>query len=70
MDGVGLAEDGGNLVAANDTTALVVITQTEPIVVAFTLPEPNLAWSHDVSGYSPGPENTFEEGRKAVPIRY
>ncbi len=35
--------DVGNLVAANDATALVVITQTEPIVVSFTLPETNLA---------------------------
>ncbi|MDF9757107.1 MdtA/MuxA family multidrug efflux RND transporter periplasmic adaptor subunit [Pseudomonas hunanensis] len=34
--------DLGNLVAANDTTALVVITQTEPISVAFTLPETQL----------------------------
>ncbi|MFP3515162.1 MdtA/MuxA family multidrug efflux RND transporter periplasmic adaptor subunit [Pseudomonas sp. SIMBA_077] len=40
---VGLRQlDVGNLVAANDTTALVVITQTEPIVVSFTLPENNL----------------------------
>ncbi|HEK1684357.1 TPA: MdtA/MuxA family multidrug efflux RND transporter periplasmic adaptor subunit [Pseudomonas putida] len=35
--------DLGNLVAANDTTALVVITQTEPINVAFTLPETELS---------------------------
>ena len=34
--------DLGNLVAANDTTALVVITQTQPITVAFTLPETEL----------------------------
>ncbi|MFK0088035.1 MdtA/MuxA family multidrug efflux RND transporter periplasmic adaptor subunit [Pseudomonas sp. NPDC090755] len=34
--------DVGNLVAANDTTALVVITQTQPITVAFTLPESEL----------------------------
>ena len=41
---VGLRQlDVGNLVAANDTTALVVITQTEPIVVSFTLPENDLA---------------------------
>ena len=41
---VGLRQlDVGNLVAANDTTALVVITQTEPIVVSFTLPEKDLA---------------------------
>ncbi|MCG8296132.1 MULTISPECIES: MdtA/MuxA family multidrug efflux RND transporter periplasmic adaptor subunit [Pseudomonas] len=40
---VGLRQlDLGNLVAANDTTALVVITQTEPINVAFTLPETQL----------------------------
>ena len=35
--------DVGNLVAANDTTALVVITQTQPINVAFTLPENSLS---------------------------
>ncbi|MBA1202711.1 MdtA/MuxA family multidrug efflux RND transporter periplasmic adaptor subunit [Pseudomonas capeferrum] len=34
--------DLGNLVAANDTTALVVITQTQPISVTFTLPETEL----------------------------
>lgn len=35
--------DVGNLVAANDTTALVVITQTQPITVVFTLPETELS---------------------------
>jgi multidrug efflux system membrane fusion protein len=40
---VGLRQlDLGNLVAANDTTALAVITQTQPISVVFTLPENNL----------------------------
>ncbi|MBV4458675.1 MdtA/MuxA family multidrug efflux RND transporter periplasmic adaptor subunit [Pseudomonas sp. COR58] len=40
---VGLRQlDVGNLVAANDTTALAVITQTQPISVAFTLPENSL----------------------------
>ncbi|MDN4543731.1 MULTISPECIES: MdtA/MuxA family multidrug efflux RND transporter periplasmic adaptor subunit [unclassified Pseudomonas] len=40
---VGLRQlDVGNLVAANDTTALVIITQTQPISVAFTLPENSL----------------------------
>lgn len=34
--------DIGNLVAANDTNALVVITQVQPITVAFTLPESEL----------------------------
>lgn len=34
--------DQGNLVAANDSTALVVITQTQPLSVAFTLPEGDL----------------------------
>jgi len=29
---------------------------------------PNLAWSHDVSGYSPGPGGNFEEGRKAISL--
>jgi len=40
---VGLRQlDVGNLVAANDSTALVVITQVQPITVAFTLPESEL----------------------------
>lgn len=40
---VGLRQlDVGNLVAANDTTALAVITQMQPITVVFTLPEAEL----------------------------
>ncbi|TBU97202.1 MdtA/MuxA family multidrug efflux RND transporter periplasmic adaptor subunit [Stutzerimonas kirkiae] len=41
IDGrVGLRQlDPGNLVAANDATALVVITQTQPVAISFTLPE-------------------------------
>ena len=44
IDGrVGLRQlDKGNLVAANDTTPLVVITQTQPMAIAFTLPESEL----------------------------
>ncbi|AZD10421.1 Type V secretory pathway, adhesin AidA [Pseudomonas chlororaphis] len=30
--------------------------------------KPNVAWSHDVSGYSPGPGGNFEEGRKAISL--
>lgn len=30
--------------------------------------KPNLAWAHDVSGYSPGPDANFEEGRKALSL--
>lgn len=30
--------------------------------------KPNLAWAHDVRGYSPAPEATFVEGRKAVSL--
>ncbi|WP_395502753.1 DUF1302 domain-containing protein [Ectopseudomonas mendocina] len=30
--------------------------------------KPNVAWSHDVKGYSPGPGGNFEEGRKAISI--
>jgi len=30
--------------------------------------KPSLAWSHDVSGYSPSPGGNFEEGRKAVSL--
>ena len=40
---VGLRQlDQGNLVAANDTTPLVVITQTQPMAISFTLPESEL----------------------------
>ena len=44
IDGrVGLRQlDQGNLVAANDTTPLVVITQTQPMAISFTLPEKEL----------------------------
>ena len=31
--------DKGNLVSSSDTNGLVVITQTQPISVVFTLPE-------------------------------
>lgn len=34
--------DPGNLVTANGTTTLVVITQTEPITIIFTVPEDDL----------------------------
>nr|WP_314528725.1 DUF1302 domain-containing protein [uncultured Pseudomonas sp.] len=30
--------------------------------------KPSVAWSHDVSGYSPGPGGNFEEGRKAISL--
>ena len=30
--------------------------------------KPNLGWSHDISGYSPGPNANFEEGRKAISV--
>ena len=30
--------------------------------------KPNLGWSHDISGYSPGPNANFEEGRKAITL--
>jgi len=44
IDGrIGLRQlDQGNLVAANDTTPLVVITQTQPMAISFTLPESEL----------------------------
>src|SRR5690606_23267736 len=30
--------------------------------------KPNVAWQHDVDGYSPGPGGNFEEGRKAISL--
>jgi hypothetical protein len=39
-----------------------------PDVYAGVNLKPNVAWSHDVKGYSPGPGGNFEEGRKAVSL--
>ncbi|WP_282397180.1 DUF1302 domain-containing protein [Pseudomonas sp. PS01298] len=39
-----------------------------PEVFAGVNLKPNVAWSHDVKGYSPGPGANFEEGRKAVSL--
>lgn len=39
-----------------------------PDVFAGVNLKPNVAWSHDVDGYSPGPGGNFEEGRKAVSL--
>nr|MBO2511904.1 DUF1302 domain-containing protein [Gammaproteobacteria bacterium] len=39
-----------------------------PDVFAGVNLRPNLAWSHDVDGYSPGPGGNFEEGRKAISL--
>lgn len=39
-----------------------------PDVFAGVNLKPNVAWSHDVGGYSPGPGGNFEEGRKAVSL--
>jgi hypothetical protein len=39
-----------------------------PDVFAGVNLRPNVAWSHDVEGYSPGPGGNFEEGRKAVSL--
>ena len=39
-----------------------------PDVFAGVNLKPNVAWSHDVKGYSPGPGANFEEGRKAISL--
>ncbi|TBU89723.1 DUF1302 domain-containing protein [Phytopseudomonas dryadis] len=39
-----------------------------PDVIAGVNFKPNVAWSHDVKGYSPGPGGNFEEGRKAISL--
>lgn len=51
---VGLrALDPGNLVGANDSTALVTLTQTRPINVLFTVPETQLQALRDALGAQP-----------------
>ncbi|MCY1292675.1 hypothetical protein D9M69_430210 [compost metagenome] len=39
-----------------------------PDVFAGVNLKPNVAWSHDVDGFSPGPGANFEEGRRAVSL--
>jgi multidrug efflux system membrane fusion protein len=70
---VGLRQiDQGNIVHANDTNGLVVITQTQPINVVFTLPEDKVQsiiqrWrSHEpviVSAYDRAGKNKLAEGK-------
>ena len=67
--------DQGNIVHANDSTGLVVITQLRPISVVFTLPEQNLARIQEhLSGSEPlttlaverDNHTTLGEGKLAV----
>jgi multidrug efflux system membrane fusion protein len=70
---VGLRQiDQGNIVHANDANGLVVITQTQPINVVFTLPEDKVQsiiqrWrSHEpviVSAYDRAGKNKLAEGK-------
>jgi len=53
--------DAGNVVHANDTTGLVVITQLQPIAVVFTTPEDNLpALMKRMGGGQPLPVEAFD----------
>lgn len=47
-------QDPGNLITANGETPLVVITQTQPMAITFTLPQPDLP--HVVSRFRQGDE--------------
>lgn len=61
----------GNLVKANDTKAMMVIHQVEPVLVKFTIPERRLAEIQDlmsrqelkVMASIPGIQNKIREGR-------
>ncbi len=46
--------DPGNIVTANSTTALVVVTQVQPITVVFTIPEDSLAQVQTAMRKTPG----------------
>lgn len=60
-----IAVTPGNLVAENGDTALVTITQMEPIRVSFTLPDRDIdALRTALSLYPPAPVKVFTKGEK------
>ena len=69
-----LAVTAGNLVRANDTTAMVTITTSSPIYVTFSIPERDLARIRqaagkeglDVQGEIPGDEVNPVKGRLSL----
>jgi len=69
-----LAVTAGNLVRANDTTAMVTITTSSPIYVTFSVPERDLARIRqasgkeglDVQGEIPGEESNPVKGRLSL----
>jgi multidrug efflux system membrane fusion protein len=69
-----LAITAGNLIRANDTTAMVTITQTTPIYVTFSVPEPDLLRIRQYSGSSdfkvevviPGDESHPAQGKLSL----
>jgi multidrug efflux system membrane fusion protein len=69
-----LAVTAGNLVRANDTTAMVTITEVEPIYVTFSVPEQDLIRIKKNSGSSnftttaviPGDENNASQGKLSL----
>jgi multidrug efflux system membrane fusion protein len=58
----------GNLVKANDTNALVVINQTQPIYVSFSIPEANLPKVRKRMGESKLPVSVTIPGDSGPPI--
>jgi len=77
ITGAGAGADGSNRTANCNNDGFTTSTSwgyrgraiwEYPDVFAGVNLKPNVAWSHDVSGYSPGPGGNFEEGRKAVSL--
>ena len=75
--GAGPGTDASNLTANCNNDGFTTATSwgyrgraiwEYPDVFAGVNLKPNVAWSHDVNGYSPGPGGNFEEGRKAVSL--
>ncbi|WP_439586119.1 efflux RND transporter periplasmic adaptor subunit [Hydrogenophaga sp.] len=63
--------DAGNLIAANDANGLFTLTQTQPVSVAFSVPEPQVAdvrAAHDTGNNPPRAEAWDRDNRTRLAV--